>query len=95
LPTNVSLVRGEILESGDHVFDLRDEGPLEWRREGYRGVGRGDAFDGRVEELECLLGDRGDDLRAEAGRARVLVEDERPRGLLDRGEDGFLVPGED
>ena len=61
-------------------------------RERHRRVGRREPHDRRVEVLERLLGDRRRDLRAEAARARVLVQDENLRAAPHALEHALLVP---
>src|SRR5213080_2139274 len=82
----------ELPEPRRDILDLGDERLLERRRERHRRVRRGDPLDRSIEVLEGLLGDRRGDLAAEAAGMRVLVQDDRLRGLPHRLEDRLLVP---
>src|SRR3954471_19822954 len=89
--TSDTSVREELTARLLDVACLGQDRPLERRAERNRRVRRGDAHDRTVEVLERALADQGRHLRADAARARGLVQHHDLARLADRAEDRLLV----
>src|SRR3990172_3178222 len=83
----------ELLQGTAHRLEGRKVRVFELGRERHGRVGRRDEDGRRVEVLEALAGDEGEDLAGDAARARGFLEHEKARGARDRLEHGLAVEG--
>src|SRR5579872_2512192 len=81
------------LDGCDDVLVGRDGGALQVLGVGHRHVGAGDALDGRVQLIECLLIDTGGQFRAYADISPLFLCDHRVVRLADTRHDGAHVEG--
>src|SRR3954470_22354915 len=91
--TTASSPRGQTVDRGLDVGDLRQERVLERGRERHGVVRRCEPHHRRVQMLERLLGDDRGDLRTDPEETERLVQNERARCLLDRAQHRLLVDG--
>src|SRR4051794_23546586 len=89
--TTASSPRGQTVDRGLDVGDLRQERVLERGRERHGVVRRCEPNHRRVQMLERLLRDDRGDLRTYPEEVERLVQHQRARRLLDRPDHGLLV----